>query len=75
MDNQPDKILSVDSRPLRDMGNSVGNTFDKDALRKLGAVDDEGEAIDGVDARQVIYEDGRIEITLDTPAENDRASD
>jgi hypothetical protein len=75
MDNQGDKILSVDSRPLRDMGNSVGNTFDKSALRELGVVDDEGNAIDGVDARQVIYEDGRIELTLNTPTENDRASD
>lgn len=75
MDNQGDKILSVDSRPLRDMGNSVGVTFDKQALRKLGVVDEEGNAVDGVDARQVINQDGSIQLTIDRPHENDRASD
>jgi Holliday junction resolvase RusA-like endonuclease len=75
MDSQPDKILSVDCRSIRDLGNSVGQTFDLDALRELGVVDDDGNVIDGVDARQVIYEDGRIEVTLDPPTENDRASD
>lgn len=75
MDNQGDKILSVDSRPLRDMGNSVGVTFDKKALRELGVVDEDGNAVDDVDARQVINQDGRIELTIDRPPENDRASD
>ena len=75
MDNQEGKILSVDSRPLRDMGNSVGVTFDKDALRKLGVVDGEGNAVDGVDARQIINQNGQIEVTIDIPTENDRASD
>ena len=57
------------------MGNSVGQTFDKEALRALGVVDDDGHAIEDVDARQVIYEDGTIEISLDTKTARSRPDD
>lgn len=48
------------------MGNSVGQTFDKEALRELGVIDEDGHAVEDVDTRQIIYEDGRIEISIDT---------
>lgn len=57
--------LSVDCRPVRELGNSVGQTFDKDAMRDLGVLNDEGELVDGVEAKQTIYEDGRVEIRID----------
>ena len=75
MDNHQGKILSVDCRPLRNMGNSVGNTFDLEALRALGVVDEDGNAVDGVETRQVIYDDGTIEITLETDTDQKRPAD
>jgi len=57
------------------MGNSVGQTFDKEALRELGVIDEDGHAVEDVDARQVIYEDGRIEISIDTENGQKRPAD
>jgi hypothetical protein len=67
MVNESDKILSVDCRSLRDMGNSVGQTLDKEALRELGVVDEDGHALEDIQARQIIYASGRVEIQIDNP--------
>lgn len=58
-DRQP---LSVDVREIRDLGSSVGVSFDIDALRELGYVDDDGEIEENVPVRQRIDQDGRIEL-------------
>jgi hypothetical protein len=58
-------MLSVDSRPVRELGNSVGQTFDMSAMKKLGVVDDDGNLDGEVEALQTVYSDGRIEIELD----------
>jgi len=57
-------ILSVDCRPLRDVGNAIGMSFDLDALRELGVVDENGEPQD-VEGRVVVTDDGQITIDLD----------
>lgn len=59
------KIISVDSRPIRAVGDSIGCTFDKRALRELGLVGDDGELAVEVSARQVIYDSGEVELELD----------
>lgn len=58
------KILSVDSRPVRDIGGAIGQSFDIDGLKKLGVVDENGELKEDIDARQIITSDGRIEIEI-----------
>ena len=63
------KILSIGCRPVRDIGGAIGSSFDKDALDQLGALDADGEIIDGVSARQVVRDDGTIELDLSLPSE------
>lgn len=65
MVQQSNRLVSVDSRPLRDVGNGTfGVSIDKDALRELGLVDDDGEISDDVSARQEIRENGEVRIEL-----------
>jgi hypothetical protein len=59
------ELVSLDSRPVRDVGNCIGQSFDMKALRELGIVDDDGELVDDeLTARQKIHSDGRIVIDL-----------
>lgn len=71
------KLLSVDSRPLRDIGNAFGFSIDKQALRDLGALDENGNLAADVDGRQVVTDDGTVRFELDlSQLENaDAASD
>ena len=64
-----DKILSIGWRPVRDIGGAIGSSFDKEALNKLGALDEDGEVIEGVEARQVVKEDGTIKLDLSLPGD------
>lgn len=57
-------LLSVDCRPIRDVGNAVGISFDVDALRELGVVDQDGDVRD-VEGRVIITSDAQITIDLD----------
>ncbi len=63
------KVISVDSRPVRDIGNAIGCSLDKQALRELGLVDDNGELVDDVRTRQTITDDGKVQ--FDLPVKND----
>lgn len=74
MSQQASKILSVDCRPIRPVGGAIGMSFDLDALRDLGVVDDEGELVDDIDGRQKITDDGRIVIDLNVPADDELVS-
>lgn len=61
------ELLSVDSRPIRNIGNAIGQSLDLDALRELGLVDENGELKDEeITARQKISSDGTVEIILPT---------
>lgn len=65
MERSDEETLSLDSRPVRKLGNSVGQTFDKSAMRKLGIVDDDGEMLEKVEATQIVYSDGRVVIDIE----------
>jgi len=56
------EVISADVRPIRDLGGCIGQSVDLDALRELGLVDDDGEIVETVHARQRVYSDGRIVI-------------
>lgn len=58
------KLLSVDCRPLRDLGNAYGFSLDKRALEELGLLDENGEVRQGVNTRIKIAEDGTVEANL-----------
>jgi len=58
------ELISVDSRPIRDIGNAIGQSLDRGALRELGLVDDDGDLVDDLEARQKIRSDGVVEIQL-----------
>jgi len=62
-DTNPE-LISVHSRPIRDIGNAIGQSLDIDALRELGLVDDDGELVEEITARQKIRSDGVVEIQL-----------
>lgn len=62
-------ILSVDSRPVRDIGGAIGQSIDKAALEELGLLDENGELPESVDARQTITDDGTV--TIDIPTAGD----
>lgn len=64
------KILSVDSRKIRPVGGAIGTSFDLDALRELGVVDDDGQLVDEISGRQKITDDGKIVIELDVSADD-----
>lgn len=68
------KILSVDSRKLRNIGNAYGFSIDKNALEDLGAVDDAGEIAGDLYGRQIVRDDGTVEFRLDLE-NGDSASD
>lgn len=53
-------LISVDRRPLRDIGNAYGFSLDKRALEELGALDEDGQVKDGIDARIKITRDGTV---------------
>lgn len=57
-------IISVDCRPVRDVGNAVGISLDKEALRELGIVT-EDDKVNSVDGRVVITDGGQITIDVD----------
>jgi hypothetical protein len=49
------------------MSNCIGQTFDIEALRQLGLVDENDELIkDEIHAKQTIRDDGTVEIQLPT---------
>ena len=58
------KPLYVGDMKIRDLGNSVGVTLGRRALEDLGVVDEDGELTGDYYARQVIREDGSIEVSL-----------
>lgn len=59
------KVVSAGFRPIRDIGDSYGCSFDIDGLRELGIVDDDGELVKEVNGHQVLHDDGQIVIDLD----------
>jgi len=64
------KIISVDSRPLRDLGNgTVGVSFDKEAARELGLINDDDEIVTESNCREIVYSDGSI--SIETPGSSD----
>jgi hypothetical protein len=65
MSTEGGKLLSVDSRPVRDLGNAYGFSLDKRALEELGVIDENGQVRDGITARIKISEDGTV--TADLP--------
>lgn len=71
MGKDHNEILSVDCRPLTDVGNSIGQTLDKKALRELGVVDADGDVLEDISARQIIYTNGHIDIEIDVPDDLD----
>lgn len=69
MDRTKPEVISVECRPIRDIGNAIGQSLDLEALRELELVDDDGELVDEeVTARQKIRDDGVVEIAL--PVDN-----
>jgi hypothetical protein len=66
-------VLSVDCRPIRDIGNSIGISLKKTALEELGVVDENGDVVDESECRVVITDDGKITITLPDHLVDDRA--
>lgn len=69
------KILSIDSRKLRNLGNAFGFSIDKGALEDLGAVDENGDLAGEFDARQIVHDDGTVEFKLDLEADDRDAVD
>jgi hypothetical protein len=65
MSTEGGKLLSVDSRPIRNLGNAYGFSLDKRALEELGVIDENGQVRDGITARIKIADDGTV--TADLP--------
>lgn len=59
-------LISVEYRKIRSLGSTYGMSFDRTALEKLGVLDENGELLEDVRARQEITEDGEIRIDLGT---------
>lgn len=65
-DDQGDaKMLSLDNRPLRDLGGSYGFTLDKEALKKADFIDEDGELKDDFSTRIIQYDDGTVRAKID----------
>lgn len=65
--NDGKKIVSVDNRPLREIGNAYGFSVDKNSLRELGLLDENDEIPEDIEerqARQIITDDGEIRMEL-----------
>lgn len=62
-ENDNPKIISADTRPIRDLGGSYGISFDKDALEELGVIDENGEP--NGSARELVWDNGRAEIEIE----------
>lgn len=58
------KLLSVDCRPLRDLGNAYGFSLEKRALEELGLLDEDGQVRTDADTRIKIAEDGTVTANL-----------
>lgn len=57
-------VLSVDCRPIRDIGNSKGISLDPSALEEIGLLDENGELVEDTECRVVITDDGTITISV-----------
>ena len=64
--------ISVVNRPVRDVGNgTLGVSVPKEAMRKLGLLDDDGELVEENEriSKITVYEDGSIKIETKASAE------
>lgn len=60
------KLVSLDSRELRNIGHCVGFSLDIDSLREIGIVDDSGEIVsDNASVRVELYDDGTVVAQID----------
>lgn len=57
------RIISVDSRKVRDLGGAFGFSVDKKALEELGVVQDDELAGD-FSGRQIVRDDGTVEFQI-----------
>ena len=57
--------IAVGDMKIRDLGgNSVGVTLDRNALEEMEIVDEDGDLTGEYWARQIIYENGDVELSL-----------
>lgn len=63
------KTLSVDCRRIRDLGNAYGFSLDKNALKELGVLDEQGNVKPGIFARIEISDNGTVnaDFPIDEP--------
>lgn len=60
-----DKIVGIDARPLRDLGNCIGFSLDRDDLERAGVLDDKGDVPDETSVSYRMYADGTLDAEID----------
>jgi hypothetical protein len=59
------KLVSFDSRPMRDLGGSFGVTFDKDGLKEAGFLTEDGDLERPIKVQIAQYDDGSVDVEID----------
>ena len=57
-------LVALDNRELRNVGNCVGFSLNRKALRQLGYIDDDG-SVNNSNVRIELYDDGTIVAKID----------
>jgi hypothetical protein len=60
-----DELVGIGARPLRDLGNCIGFSLDRDDLERAGIIDENGDVPEQTSVSYRIYEDGSLEAKID----------